>query len=517
MAKTKAVPQTNGHKIKGDTVKDARVDKPVKDVVKAKTADKLNGSKVGDSKKSSKKAPPPVESSDSESASDDESEGSEASSASDDSENEAETDSKPAAVAKAVVNGAKAVVNGAASKVNGAKPSADESDNSAASEGSDSEGSDESDEEVPVTKATEATKATKAAKPSAAKDDSSDEDESDSEIESPAKSGATPDMKMADGSDSDDEDDASSASSSDDEDDAPKKAAPTPAPAQKRKADAIEDTPAKKVKTEGNINGGTNLFVGSLSWNIDEDWLRREFEHFGTVKGCRVITDRESGRSKGFGYVDFEDPAVAQKAHDEMKGYELDGRAINVDFSQPREKTDASPGGFKQRANDRGNKFGDQLSPPSDTLFVANLSFDTTAESLRERLEQYGDITRISLPTHQDSGQPKGFGYIGFGSVSEAQAALDANKGQMIDGRPVRFDFASARPDNGGGDRGGRGGGRGGGFRGGDRGRGRGGFGDRGRGGRGGGFRGGDRGGRGRGGSTNRGGVGDFSGKKVSF
>jgi RNA recognition motif-containing protein len=102
-----------------------------------------------------------------------------------------------------------------------------------------------------------------------------------------------------------------------------------------------------------------------LSWNIDEDWLRREFEGFGDITGCRVITDRESGRSKGFGYVEFANAADAAKAKAEMHEYELDGRPLNVDFSTPREKPDQSA---------RANKYGDKRSAPANTLFLGNLS-----------------------------------------------------------------------------------------------------------------------------------------------
>jgi nucleolin len=252
-----------------------------------------------------------------------------------------------------------------------------------------------------------------------------------------------------------------------------------------------------------------------LSWNIDEDWLRREFEHFGEITGCRVISDRETGRSKGFGYVEFADAAVAAKAQKEMMGYELDGRALNVDFSTPREKP-------ANKMGDRANKYGDKRSAPSNTLFLGNLSFDCTNDAIQEIFAEHGNVTRVSLPTDRDTGSLKGFGYVDFSSVDEAQSALDALNGADIEGRAIRLDFAAARDDSnaggrGGGFSGGRGGGRGGrggfGDRGG-RGGGRGGFGDRG--GRGGGRgRGGDRGGRG--GSFNRGGFGDFKGSKVSF
>lgn len=58
----------------------------------------------------------------------------------------------------------------------------------------------------------------------------------------------------------------------------------------------------KKSKAEEPAEAGEpgNLFVGNLSWNVDEDWLRSEFEEFGEVTGCRIVTDRETGRSRGY-------------------------------------------------------------------------------------------------------------------------------------------------------------------------------------------------------------------------
>jgi nucleolin len=185
---------------------------------------------------------------------------------------------------------------------------------------------------------------------------------------------------------------------------------------------------------------------------------------------------------------------------------------MNIDFSTPRSNDNA---GFKERTNDRAKRFGDQKSTPSDTIFVGNISFDATNDMISEAFQEYGTITRVSLPTDQETGAPKGFGYVGFSSVDEAQAALEALNGADIAGRAIRLDFATPRSNDGGSSRGGsfgRGGGRGrGGFgdRGGRGGRGRGGFGDRG-------GRGGGRGGRG-GSSYNRGGFGDFKGTKMTF
>ncbi|KAF2627937.1 RNA-binding domain-containing protein, partial [Macroventuria anomochaeta] len=291
---------------------------------------------------------------------------------------------------------------------------------------------------------------------------------SSSESESEAESADSSDSD-SESSDSDSDSDADSSDSSDSDEEK--------APSKKRKAEEATEPAVKKSKTEDAPAAGgegiKNLFVGSLSWNVDEDWLRREFEHFGTITGCRVISDRETGRSKGFGYVEFEDAAAAATAQKEMMGYELDGRPLNVDFSTPREKP-------ANKTFDRANKYGDKRSAPSNTLFLGNLSFDCTNEIVQETFQEYGNVSRVSLPTDRETGALKGFGYVDFSSTEEATAALEALNGADIAGRAIRLDFAAARDDSNGGGRGGFGGGRGGG---------RGGFGDRG-------GRGGGRGGR---------------------
>jgi len=77
------------------------------------------------------------------------------------------------------------------------------------------------------------------------------------------------------------------------------------------------------------------LFVGNLPWSTDDQGLQTMFEEFGEIVSARVITDRESGRSRGFGFVEFADEAAAQAAVDGINGKEIDGRAINVDFARP--------------------------------------------------------------------------------------------------------------------------------------------------------------------------------------
>ncbi len=79
------------------------------------------------------------------------------------------------------------------------------------------------------------------------------------------------------------------------------------------------------------------IFVGSLPWSINNDSLKELFAQYGEVTEAVVIMDRETSRSKGFGFVTFSTPESAQKAL-EMSGKEVDGRAIVVNIAKPREE-----------------------------------------------------------------------------------------------------------------------------------------------------------------------------------
>lgn len=80
------------------------------------------------------------------------------------------------------------------------------------------------------------------------------------------------------------------------------------------------------------------LFVGSLSWNTDDHGLREAFAPHGEITEAIVITDRDSGRSRGFGFVTFADSESAEKAVAALNQTELDGRTIRVDVAQDRNR-----------------------------------------------------------------------------------------------------------------------------------------------------------------------------------
>ena len=87
------------------------------------------------------------------------------------------------------------------------------------------------------------------------------------------------------------------------------------------------------------------LFVGSLRWDTNDEGLRNAFSTHGEVSEAVVISDRDTGRSRGFGFVTFEDDEAADKAIAALNGTELDGRTIRVDVAQAKQRNGGGGGG----------------------------------------------------------------------------------------------------------------------------------------------------------------------------
>jgi cold-inducible RNA-binding protein len=86
------------------------------------------------------------------------------------------------------------------------------------------------------------------------------------------------------------------------------------------------------------------LFVGSLSWDTNDESLRNAFSDHGEITEAIVISDRDSGRSRGFGFVTFADDEAADKAVAALNGTQLDGRTIRVDVAQAKERSGGGGG-----------------------------------------------------------------------------------------------------------------------------------------------------------------------------
>jgi len=93
-----------------------------------------------------------------------------------------------------------------------------------------------------------------------------------------------------------------------------------------------------------------NIYVGNLSWQMTDEDLRNLFEQHGTVASAKIVKDKVSGRSKGFGFVEMEDDGEAQQAITNLYDQEVMGRKIIVNESQPKQQTGGGGGGYKKRS-----------------------------------------------------------------------------------------------------------------------------------------------------------------------
>lgn len=101
------------------------------------------------------------------------------------------------------------------------------------------------------------------------------------------------------------------------------------------------------------------LYVGGLSYNTTEETLKDFFSQAGAVESAMIITDKMSGRSKGFGFVEMVSDEDAQKAVETLNGQELDGRSLRIDEARPMSDRPQRSGGFGGgRRDDRGGYGG---------------------------------------------------------------------------------------------------------------------------------------------------------------
>ena len=101
---------------------------------------------------------------------------------------------------------------------------------------------------------------------------------------------------------------------------------------------------------------GKKLYVGNLTYNVNETDLQELFSHYGTVQSAQVIVDRDTNRSKGFGFVEMDSDAEAQAAIQGLHEHEYDGRRLTVNEAKPREAR-AGGGGYGGR-NGGGGGYG---------------------------------------------------------------------------------------------------------------------------------------------------------------
>ena len=100
-----------------------------------------------------------------------------------------------------------------------------------------------------------------------------------------------------------------------------------------------------------------NIFIAGISYNLSNADLGELFEEFGEVISAKIVIDRETGRSKGFGFVEMPDDAAGQKAIDELNGAEFDHKQISVNVARPREERPSNGGNRDRRGGYNSRRY----------------------------------------------------------------------------------------------------------------------------------------------------------------
>lgn len=178
-----------------------------------------------------------------------------------------------------------------------------------------------------------------------------------------------------------------------------------------------------------------SIFVGNLQQSVNEEEIKKAFSKYGTIEEVRMVwRDKHEGIHKGCCFIQFEKEEEAQSAHDDKDGITLADTLLKVSMAGEKEK--------------------------KNSIFVGNLSYNSTEDSIRQFFSTVGKVSKVFIPTDRDSGKMKGFCFIDFETTDDAKNALSLNE-KDLDGRTIRVQEGGKGGSRGGG-RGGRGGSRGG-------------------------------------------------------
>lgn len=106
------------------------------------------------------------------------------------------------------------------------------------------------------------------------------------------------------------------------------------------------------------------IFVGNLDFGATEEAVRELFQAYGTVESVRIMTDRDTGRSRGFAFVEMSDSAEADRAIENLNGREMGGRSLNVNEARPKPEGGGPYGGRSDRGRSHSGGFGRQRREP---------------------------------------------------------------------------------------------------------------------------------------------------------
>ncbi|KAL1815944.1 hypothetical protein ACET3Z_018518 [Daucus carota] len=184
------------------------------------------------------------------------------------------------------------------------------------------------------------------------------------------------------------------------------------------------------------------LFVGNLPFNCDSAVLAGLFGRAGTVEMVEVIYDKITGRSRGFAFVTMSTVQEVEAAAQQFNGYEIEGRALRVNFGPPPPREENSFRAPRGGAGGGGGRSFDN----TNRLYVGNLSWDVDNVALETLFSEQGKVVDAKVVYDRETGRSRGFGFVTYGSSNEVNRAIDNLNGADLEGRQIRVSVAEAPP-----------------------------------------------------------------------
>ncbi|XP_030975903.1 28 kDa ribonucleoprotein, chloroplastic [Quercus lobata] len=178
---------------------------------------------------------------------------------------------------------------------------------------------------------------------------------------------------------------------------------------------------------EGEDLVSTKLYFGNLPYSVDSAQLAGIIQDFGSPELIEVLYDRVSGRSRGFAFVTMSNLEDCKAVIENLGGKEYLGRTLRVNFSdKPKPK--------------------EPLYPETEyKLFVGNLSWSVTSESLTQAFQEYGNVVGARVLYDGETGRSRGYGFVCFSTKSEMDTALESLNGVELEGRGMRVSLAQGK------------------------------------------------------------------------
>ncbi|XP_019198942.1 PREDICTED: 29 kDa ribonucleoprotein A, chloroplastic-like [Ipomoea nil] len=183
------------------------------------------------------------------------------------------------------------------------------------------------------------------------------------------------------------------------------------------------------------------LFVGNLPFNVESATLAGLFSQAGSVEMAEVIYDKQTGRSRGFGFVTMSTVEEVEAAAQQFNGYELEGRPLRVNSGPPPPKRETSSFRESRGGGSYGGSFGS-----GNRLHVGNLSWGVDEDALESLFSEHGKVMEAKVVYDRESGRSKGFGFVTYSSSEEASSAAENLNGAELNGRQIRVSPAESRP-----------------------------------------------------------------------